>query len=52
MPGSIICENCRAANHRECQKPFFISSKQEGGVKTSKMVCCDDVVIWYEQSAV
>jgi hypothetical protein len=46
-----ICENCRAGNHRECQIPIALSSTQEGKIKKTSIVCCDDATNWEELGA-
>jgi len=46
---NVICENCRSANHRECQTAISLSVSQEGRIKNTSYVCCDNVVSWIEQ---
>ena len=48
----VICDNCRGANHRECQAPISLSVTQDGRIKKTSFACCDNVLNWIEQSPV
>ncbi len=48
----VICDNCRGANRRECQAPISLSVTQDGRIKNTSFVCCDNVVNWIEQSLI
>lgn len=47
---NVICENCRSANHRECQAAIPLSTSQEGRIRKTSFVCCDNVVSWIDQT--
>jgi hypothetical protein len=49
---NVICENCRAANHRECLAPLLLSITRDGRVKNSNYVCCDNVLGWVDKSII